>query len=462
MKTNKNLIVLLSLLFLGISPEVFAQQTSKPNVIYIMVDDLGYRDLGCYGQELIETPRIDRMAAEGMRFTDCYSGHGVCAPARSVLMTGLHTGHTPIRDNRALVGGTEGARGHARISFDDEVVTTAEVLKSAGYTTGLTGKWGLGEPGTDGVPNKQGFDEFYGYLNQAHAHNHWPNWLWHNTEKVDLGKRERGLNEYLSHHLFTEFSLNFIRENQAGPFFLYVAYTLPHWPLKMSDYGQYADKEWDDNAKAYAAMVSLIDRDTGRILDLLEELGIAENTLVFFCSDNGASSRWDGLFNSCGEMQGDKGSQHEGGIRVPMIAWQPGSVPAGVVDDTPWYFADVLPTLAELAGADAEVPENIDGVSVLPTLRGQEQDLSERFMHWENTPGNPEGRLRQASRRGQWKAMRTYGSDHFELFDLSENHAEATNVAGEHPEIVAQFRQFMDQAHIPSPHWPHRDSGQAK
>ncbi len=430
-----------------------------PNIIYIMADDLGYHDLGCYGQDKIATPHIDRMAAEGMRFTDCYSGSPVCAPARSVLMTGQHTGHTRVRDNFAVVGGDEcsggGSRGRVALKPDD--VTVAEVLKQTGYTTGISGKWGLGEPGTTGVPNKQGFYEWFGYLNQRRAHDHWPSHLWENGERVDL-LRERRSREGFSHHRFTEHCLDFIRTHAGEPFFYYLAYTLPHWPLVMpeDDVGRYADRDWSDEAKAYAAMVSLIDRDVGRILGLLRDLRLDENTLVFFCSDNGASKRWEGLFDSCGEMKGHKGSLQEGGLRVPMVARWPGHVPAGTVHETPWYFADFLPMAAELAGV--ATPPGIDGISVADTLLGGQQDLAGRFMYWEKPPLRPEGKLDQATRRGRWKALRRGLNGSVRLYDLTDDLAEEENVAGRHPDVAEQFSRYMDQAHVHSPHWPHRGS----
>lgn len=447
----------------GASPRLWSApepgEAARPNIIYIMVDDLGYRDLGCYGQDKIKTPRLDRMAREGMRFTECYSGAPVCAPARSVLMTGQHAGHTPIRDNKARVGGTEGTGG-LRVSLKPEVVTVAEVMKKAGYATGLSGKWGLGEPGTTGIPTRQGFDAFYGYLNQARAHNHWPQELWQNEKKVPLPGQGRRSPQRFAHPKFTRHCMDFIREHRDQPFFYYLAYTLPHWPLVMSDYGRYAKEDWPERAKAYAAMVTLIDQDVGRILDLLKQLGLDDNTLVFFCSDNGASSLWQDLFDSGGHMKGKKGSLHEGGIRVPMIARMPGTVPAGVVSDTPWYFADVLPTAADLAGV--KPPADVDGLSILSTLKGNKQDLSERFMYWENPPLKVDRPLRQAARQGRYKAMRNgYGSESIRLYDLGEDHTESGNIASDHPNLARRFIEFMDKAHTPSPHWPHRNSAQA-
>jgi arylsulfatase A-like enzyme len=417
----------------------------RPNIIWIMTDDLGYRELGCYGQEVIETPNLDRMAAEGMRFTDCYTGSPISAPCRSVLMTGLHSGHTRVRNNFARVGGTP---PQGRVPLRPEDVTVAEVLQAAGYTTGITGKWGLAEPGTEGVPNKKGFDEWFGYLNQRRAHSYYPDYLWHNEVKVELEENRDGARGTWSHDLVAEFGLDFIRRHANQPFFLYCAWTLPHGHYQIPDLGQWATRDWPEDDKAYAAMVGRIDRDVQDIQDLLKELGIDRQTIVFFCSDNGAARRCEGMFDSCGELHGQKGDVYEGGIRTPMIVRCPGLVPAGVVSDTPWYFTDFMATATDIAGA--ELPERTDGLSVLPTLLGREQDLHDRAMYWELLRDV----LHQGARRGEWKAVRHGLDAPVELYRLDHDPGEQTDVAGENAPMAAEFAEILDESHEESPHWP--------
>ncbi len=350
----------------------------RPNIIFIMADDLGYGDLGCYGQKVIKTANIDRLAAEGTRFTQCYAGSTVCAPSRSVLMTGLHTGHTRIRGNFGHAGGVGPQR---RVPLRTEDVTVAEVLKKAGYVTGITGKWGLGEPGTTGVPNRKGFDQWLGYLNQRNAHSYYPPYLWRNEEKMMLEGNKEGQQKQYTHDLFTEFALDFVRSHKNEPFFLYLPYTIPHSKYQIPSTEPYSDKPWSQDAKVHAAMVTRMDGDIGRIMSLLKELGIDERTVVFFCSDNGAAKRWDGVFDSSGPLRGSKRDMYEGGIRTPMIVRWPSKIAGGKVSDAVWYFADVLPTLAELAGVMSS--KDIDGVSVLATLLGKKKISDDRFLYWE-------------------------------------------------------------------------------
>jgi len=308
-------------------------QAQVPNVVFVMADDMGYGDLGCYGQKEILTPRIDRLAAEGMRFTQVYSGSPVCAPARSVLMTGQHTGRTTVRGNSGL-GGVRGPGGEAgRVPLRAEDVTVAEVLKGAGYVTGMTGKWGLGEPGTTGVPSLQGFDHWLGFLNQRRAHSYYPDYLWKGDEKFPLPGNEGGARGQWVHDLFTDFALDFIRAQAGGRFFLYVPYTVPHDKFEIPDLAPYGDRDWTEQEKIYAAMITRMDGDIGRMVDLLEELGLSENTIIFLCSDNGAANRYEGVFDSSGPLRGQKRDLYEGGIRVPMIVRWQGTVAAGAVSD---------------------------------------------------------------------------------------------------------------------------------
>ena len=373
----------------------------KPNIIFIMADDLGYADLGCYGQKSIKTPRLDQMAKEGMRFTQCYAGSTVCAPSRSVLMTGRHTGHTTVRGNFG-VGGVKGlGGGSGRVPLRAEDVTVAEVLKSAGYVTAMAGKWGLGEPETSGHPNAQGFDHWLGFLNQRRAHNHYPEYIWHNRKKVVLHGNANGREVNYTHDMFTEFGLDFVKRHHKQKFFLYLPYCVPHakYQFPPGKHG-YEDQNWKKNELSHAAMVSRLDRDVGQLLDLLDELKLSEKTLVFFCSDNGAAERWEGRFDSSGPLRGRKRDLAEGGIRVPMLLRWKGALPAGSENAMPWWFADVLPVCAHLAGV--KVPAGIDGLNVWPGIVGKYWGPGDRHMYWEFH----ERGFQQAVRWKDWKAMR--------------------------------------------------------
>jgi arylsulfatase A-like enzyme len=420
--------------------------TIKPNIVFIMADDLGAAHLGCYGGQDILTPSIDRLAAQGMRFTQAYAGHCVCAPSRSVLMTGQHTGHTRVRGNSCKTGGDpdeETGRG-CRLALRPEDITVAEVLKAAGYRTGITGKWGLGEAGSTGVPNRQGFDEWFGYLNQNMAVYYYLDYLWHNEQRFEIPENRNDAQKVYTHDLMADFALDFIRRHRDEPFFLYVPFTIPHFNHEVPDIEPYADKPWSQEQKVFAAMVTRMDKDVGRIHDLLKTLDIDKDTVVFFCSDNGGI-----MGGTLPHLQGGKGSFKEGGIRTPMIVSWPGKIKAGMVSDTPWYFADVMPTLAQLAGANA--PANIDGASVVPALFGQAQpQLRERFMYWEN----PKKRLQQAARWQNWKAFRKKQGAKLELYDLVADPGEQNDVANEHPEIVYLFEDYLKTARSESPHYP--------
>ena len=448
--------------FVGMGP-AGAVEGKRPNIIFIMVDDMGYGDLGVYGQEHIQMPRVDEMAREGIRYTDCYAGHTVCAPCRSVLMTGLHTGHTTVRGNASNVEGhgaveCTGGGGGLRVPLRENDVTVADVLKEAGYVTGITGKWGLGEPDTPGVPNKQGFDEWLGLLNQRRAHSYYPEHIWENQEKLHLegntGTREDfATEEVYVHDLFTDFALDFIERHGPGqdPFFLYVPYTIPHDRWQIPELEPYTeDTDWSDEEKVYASMLTRADRDVGRMLDLLKELGIDEDTIVFFCSDNGAQNRYEGVFDSSGPLRGMKRSMYDGGLRTVMVVWWPGVIEEDAVSHDIWYYADVLPTLAELAGVSP--PEDIDGVSVVPSLLSQPQPkLEDRPLYWEFTLG---GDFKQAARRGKWKAVRQAHDAPIELYDLSEDIGEQNDIAADHPIIVDWFERFFEEERTPSPSWP--------
>lgn len=411
----------------------------KTNIIFIMADDLGYGDLGCYGQKLIKTPHIDKLAKEGVRFTQCYAGSTVCAPSRSVLMTGKHTGHTTVRGNNGR---------HGRVPLNADDVTVAEVLKQAGYTTGMTGKWGLGEPDTSGLPSRQGFDQWFGYLNQARAHTYYPSYVWENEKKVKLdGNKESPKTDY-THDMCTDFALKFIRDNQKKPFFLYVPYCIPHSKLEIPSIEPYANEQWSTNEKKYAAMVTRMDRDVGRMMALLKELKIDDDTIIFFCSDNGAASRWEKRFNSSGSLRGKKRDLYDGGLRTPMVVRWPGRIKPNTESDLVWYFPDVLPTCADIAGTEA--PEGLDGSSILPTLLGKSQDMGDRFLYWEFF----EKGYQQAVRWRDWKAIRLAPNQKLELYDLSKDIGEKSNVATEHPEVIASIETYLKTARSKSEEWP--------
>lgn len=423
-----------------------------------MVDDMGYGDVGVYGQSLIQTPQLDRMAEQGMRFTDVYAGSPICAPARSTLMTGQHTGTTRVRGNFGTPGyGVQDEFGNWRIPLEPEDVTVAEILQDAGYVTGITGKWGLGEPGTTGIPNAQGFDEWLGLLNQRQAHSHYPVYLWENETQLFLpgnsGTIQDGAVEaHYVHDLFTDFALDFIDRHGDGeqPFFLYIPYTIPHSAFQIPELEPYVvNQPWSQQEKIYASMITRMDRDIGRILDLLEDKEISGNTIIFFCSDNGAAHRYDSVFDSSGDLRGMKRDLYDGGIRTVMITHWPGTIPANTVSDAIWYFPDVLPTLAELAGVPSSPLSN--GVSVLPSLLGQPQpELEERPLYWEFH----EGQFGQAIRLGPWKAVRQNPSDAIELYHIATDSGESNDLAPLYPELIAQMDDLFRTMREPTPIWP--------
>ncbi|MGB4709083.1 MAG: arylsulfatase [Fuerstiella sp.] len=454
-----------------------AQQSAQPNIIFMLADDLGYGDLGCYGQKLIKTPRLDQMAAEGMRFTDFYAGNTVCAPSRSVLMTGQHSGHTHVRGN---AGGPDMSSQTLR----EEDVTVAELLKSAGYSTALSGKWGLGDKapgGESGLPLRQGFDSAFGYLNQVHAHNYYPEFLWRNNSRQMLNnvvqKLDRSYGGFnggwatkrvdYSHDLIAGEAINFLRQSApaaaAGkPFFLYLSMTIPHANneatkgtgdgQEVPDYGQYADKDWSNPDKGQAAMISRMDADIGRILDLLDELRIADNTVVMFSSDNGPHNEGGHhpeLFNPAGPLQGMKRDLYEGGVRVPLIVRWPGTTAAGTTSDHVGYFGDLMATVAELASV--QPPENCDSISFAPTITGRPAEQKQhKYLYWEFY----EQGGKQAVRCGNWKAIRMpWMTGKTQLFDLSKDIGEQTDLASQHPDTVKKLEAMMKEAYTEHPNW---------
>ena len=433
-----------------------AKSKKKPNIVYILADDLGYAELGCYGQKKIKTPNIDKLAAEGMKFAQHYSGNPVCAPSRCALMTGLHTGHTQVRGNKQM-GGTEGWKLGSTIGgqwpLEAGTVTVAGILKDAGYSTGAFGKWGLGIAGTTGDPNKQGFDHFYGYICQRQAHTFYPNHLWRDGEVEWIEANKDGKEQVYSHDLIAQEALKFIRTNKNSPFFLYVPFTIPHMALQVPEdsLAEYRDK-WPDppykgdkgyfahpNPRAcYAAMVTRMDKDVGRIMSLLKELALDDNTFVIFTSDNGPTFNGgsdSAFFESAKPLRGLKASVYEGGIRVPYIARWPGRIKAASTSNHISAFWDFLPTCCELIGEDP--PQDIDGISMLPTLFGRHQEQRKHeYLYWELSG-------QQAIRMGKWKALRLKPGRKIELYDLDSDIAESKDLADEHPEIVAEMAEIF-------------------
>ncbi len=433
------------------TPKGPRRPVDKPNLIFIMADDLGYGDVGCYGQKEIRTPNIDRLAREGLRFTQAYAGSTVCAPSRCVLMTGLHTGHSVVRGNREI-------KPEGQTPLPEGATTLGTVLKSVGYATGATGKWGLGFPGSSGEPHKQGFDFFYGYNCQRQAHNYYPEHLWHNGEKVILEGNLGGKEGQYSHDLIAAQSLQFIRKHRDRPFFLYVPFTIPHTRFQVPDLGQYSDRPWTPQQKMQAAMISRMDGDVGRILNLLKELSLDDNTLVIFTSDNGPHGDAGTLqhFRAAGPLRGKKRDMYEGGVRVPFIARWPGKIRAGAVSEHVTAFQDILPTFAELAGAPA--PQKIDGHSLVPALLGRPGQKQHPYLYWElYEQGGKQGIRVLDDPAHAWKGVRLQVSRDrnapIELYDLKTDPAEERNVAAEHPEVVARIAKLMDEAHRPSELW---------
>lgn len=436
--------------------EPAAARQRLPNIIFIIADDLGYGDLGCYGQRQIQTPHLDRLAAEGVRFTQFYAGSTVCAPSRAVLMTGQHLGHTYIR-------------GNGKFNLRPEDVTVAEVLEKAGYVTAHIGKWGLGHEGSSGLPTRQGFDYFFGYLDQHHAHNYYPSFLVRNEERVPLQNVVPEEGEYgqgvatkkvqYSHDLIARESLEFIDRHHDQPFFLYLAYTVPHANneagekgMEVPDYGPYAGKDWPEPQKGLAAMITRMDRDIGALVARLQAHGIDQDTILFFTSDNGPHAEGGNdpeFFDSNGPLRGIKRDLYEGGIRVPMIVRWPGKAPAGRVSDHVGYFGDFMATAAELAGV--EPAREVDSISFLPAILGQrERQREHEYLYWEFY----ERGSAQAVRLGNWKGVRKpMLSGQMELYNLAEDPGEQHNVATQHPEIVRRIEARMQEAHVPSPLW---------
>ncbi|MFP6872953.1 MAG: arylsulfatase [Verrucomicrobiales bacterium] len=439
------------LLLLICSDNAAVKESRPPNLVYIMADDLGYGDLGCFGQKTIKTPHLDKLAKAGMRFTNYYAGNTVCRPSRLALWTGKHMGHTPISSN-------------AQYHFKPEDITVAELLKEKGYATGGVGKWAMGGTGTSGHPNENGFDFWFGYLNQGEAHNYYPTHLWRNTEKIPLkgnvltgNLKDRGrvakIRSTYSHDLITAEALNFVRKNKSRPFLLHIHWTIPHANneggratgdgMEIPDYGIYASRDWPSAKKGAAAMITRMDADVGKFIALLNELKLEKNTLVFFTSDNGPHSEGGHkheTFNANGPLRGYKRDLYEGGIRVPAIAFWPGRIDAGSSCAEPLAFWDWLPTACELAGI--RKPEDTDGLSFAPTLLGHtSEQVSHPYLFWKYGK-------KQALRRAHWKFVLNAPQTPPELYDLRTDIGETNNLAGDNPDIVDELHQLIKEASL--------------
>ena len=417
----------------------------KPNIIFILADDAGVGDFSTYGCKYGVTPNIDRLAKEGMKFNRAYSGNAVCAPSRDVLMTAMHPGHGVRRANQS--------KTHGLIPMPAGQLTVASVLHDAGYVTGGFGKWGLGNPGTTGVPENHGFDVFFGYYDQVHAHDYYTDYLVRNSVNEPIQQSGSHTWEDYSHTRIANETLKFIEENKDRPFFCYAAWTPPHSDYVIPDNAPFATKEWPEYARNYAAMVALLDKDVGRVMQKLKDLGLDEKTLVIFSSDNGANPQFIEPLGSTGGLRGNKRLLYEGGIRAPFIARWPGRIQPGATSDLLTTFMDFLPTAADLAGVPA--PQGIDGISILPTLLGQKQTASHDFLYFEIY----EGGFQQSVRMGDWKGYRTGTKAPMELYNLKTDPAEEKNLAAENPDIVKQIDAIMTAEHTPSPYFVAPEQG---
>jgi arylsulfatase A len=439
-------ILCLWLLTLGIALHA---ADKKPNIIFILSDDIAMGDVGAYGQKKIKTPYLDQMAKEGTRYMQAYCGTTVCAPSRTSLMTGLHTGHSPVRANFE-------ADPEGQFPLPLDTLTVAQVLKDAGYATACMGKWGMGMFDTSGSPFRHGFDHFFGYNCQRHAHSYFPTYLYRDDKRFTLeGNTGKGVGKTYAQDLIAQDTLDWVKAHKDGPFFMFYSVTLPHGTFEIDKLGEYEKENWTAQQKNYAAMVTRLDSDVGRLLKLLKELNIDDNTIVFFAGDNGSSfnpnSEIGKAFDQTmgGQLRGFKRSMYEGGLRQAALVRWPGKVPAGRVTEEPWAFWDFLPTATELAGTKLPKGAKTDGLSLVSFLKGGPAPKREYF-YWELH----EAKSIQAVRFGDWKAVKNGPSAAIELYDLKNDIAESKNLAAEKPELVAKAAALMKEAHVDDPNWP--------
>jgi arylsulfatase A-like enzyme len=453
-------VMLKKFIFLLLSIHIMSvSRAQKPNIVFILADDLGYSDLGCYGQKLIETPNIDALSAEGMRFTDFYAGAPVCSPSRSVLMTGLHTGHTTVRGNATMKGGKRGSKGNQvvyRANLTETDFTIGHLMRRSGYKTALMGKWHLDGYDTLATPLHRGFDEFSGWLlsyPETYANGYWPAKRYSGGILKDVAQNKNGLKGTHMDQLASDEAIEFLsrQKNADQPFMLMVNFNNPHSPLDAKE-NLYSDKNWPEDMKIYASMVGQLDQSVGRIKQYLIETGLSENTILFFCSDNGARSEPTRqltdvarFFNSSGKLNGFKRDMTDGGIRVPMIVWAPGRIAAGSISRVPGYFADMMPTFAAIAGS--RVGYKTDGVDLYPVMNGRQLTHKPRFLYWEFF----EGGFQQSVRYGKWKAVKRDGA--VVLYDLENDLGETSDVSAQNPWVVRRIEKYLATCRTESPYW---------
>ena len=430
-------------------PQKDPSAKAKMNFIFVLSDDVAQGDLGCYGQKLIQTPRLDEMAAQGTRYTQAYCGTTVCAPSRSSFFTGLHCGHCPVRGNYEMP--PEG-----QFPLPDKTVTIAEVAKSAGYETATFGKWGMGFFDTTGAPAKQGVDHFFGYNCQRHAHSYFPTYLFDDDKPFIMpGNDGKTVGKTYAQEVIQNDMIRWVRKNSEQPFMMFYAITLPHGRHEIDDFGIYKDKPWSKKQKAYASQITRMDSDMGELIDTLKELGIAENTIIVFSGDNGSSFAPDSeigkLFDQANNgLRGYKRGMYEGALRQAALAWCLGTVTAGRVDDSPWAFWDLMPTFVELSNATPPEGYETDGKSLLSYFKGG--DAPERdYFYWELHPGT---KAIQAARFGKWKAVQLGNDKPLEIYDLATDSSEKNNLAESKPELVEKAKAIFKEAHRADPNWP--------
>ncbi len=453
----RNLWIVILLLLFSCTTE--QSQKPHPNIVLLLADDLGYGDVGYNGQEMIQTPNIDSLAQEGLVFTDFYAGAPVCGPSRSVLMTGMHTGHTTIRGNMTMQGGKAGKKGNRivyRANLQKDDLTIGNIMQQAGYTTGMVGKWHLGGYDSAATPLHRGFDEFSGWLvnlPETYASTYWPEKRFVNGVVEDISENQGGKKGYYHTDICTDEAISFLEkhENDEQPFMLFVNYSNPHAPLDAPDQAIFTNKDWPDDMKTYAAMIYYLDRSVARIKQRLVETGLSENTILIFTSDNGPRSNYSDrltevvdFFNSNGDLRGYKRDLYEGGIRVPMVAWSPKMIDKGVIS-SPYYFTDMMATFRDIAGGQFELVT--DGVSFYSEIIERNRAVDPRYLYWEFF----ENGFEQAIRYDRWKGIKRNGE--YELYDLATDIGESRNVVNDHPEVIQAMEKYLSACRTESPYW---------